>query len=604
MTDLEMPRLPSGSTIRKTDELLAANGGCPQAYKTLSSLYRKSNQAATVTAVEIGVMRVTIAIVTVLGALALAAVKAECAPPAPGTLAPDFSLQATSGGSIRLSQLRGHVVVVNFFATWCPPCRAETPDMVAAYHRFSQEGVIFLGVDDREKTALVGVWAKGKGVTYPIVSDAEGSVEERYDVRAIPTTYVLDRSGVVRYRQVDQLESSTLASVLDAVVAGTPIAPTPIARKFDATVGSAIALVSADRQAGKLSDAITAGNKASDALSALQNAAGSSSIDYFRATQESDALWAALADAYEARAQTETGSAADADRAQAQLQLGQIATDREQFADAYGAYAQAVALDPKTASDAYNGMFEAAIEMKHDANAVAAGEALATAVPADPESWLLLASGNLDAKNYARALDAARHALALATATYANAPTDKKAQYELGRVWLKLSRVELAAHDVASARAELCDASAAAPGTIVAEQADEQFAALDPAPIAVAVSGASYATAATATPAKLWVVVRNPSLVARDVNLTAAGLPAHWLLSFCYAKVCQPNRTTISLAAGGSERIELQVIPLSDTSGPWSLRLTAAGGSAVRLRIAAKSLEAMASVAASTTGGT
>jgi peroxiredoxin len=566
-------------------------------------LYRKSNQATGATGVEIEVMKATIGFLAALFAVAACAMRAQAGAPNPGVLAPDFSLASTAGGSIRLSRLRGHVVVLNFFATWCPPCRAETPDMVAAYRRYSREGVIFLGVDDRERTGLVGVWAKGKGVTYPIVSDATGSVEERYDVHAIPTTYVLDRSGVIRYRQVDQLEGPVLASVLDAVVAGTAIAPTPLARRFDATVTAAVALVNADREQGRLNDAISAGNKASDAIGALQNAAGSSSIDYFHATQESDELWSALAAAYDSRAQRETGKAADDDRAQEALQLGQIDSDQERFADSYAHYARAVALDARTAGDAYNGMYTAAIEMKQNAKAVAAGKALVEAVPSDPESWLLLESGELAAKDYAAALSAGRHGVSLASAAYANDPAGKQTQYELGRAWLKLARVEVAANDMAAARAVLRESSAAAPGTIVAEESDELFAALDPAPIAVAISGASIATSASAAPAKLWVTVHNPSATAREVDLSVAGLPAHWLLSFCYAKVCQPNRTTVSLAAGGSQRIELQVIPLAGDTGPWSLRLTAAGGSAVHLRIAAKSLDAMASVAASTPAG-
>ena len=535
-----------------------------------------------------------------LGAALAAALSAPAlaGAPAVGTTAPDFSLQTTGGSDLRLSSLRGHVVVVNFFATWCPPCRAETPDLVAAAKKYDRSGVIFLGVDDREKTSLVDVWAKGKGVRYPIVMDRDGSVEEHYDVRAIPTTYVLDRNGVIRYRQLDELEGATLASALDAVVAGNPVPETKLAQSFDATATAGVSDVRAALSRGDAAAAITAGKKASGKLSDLQSADGSSSIDYFKATQETDALDLALADAYDARAKTENGTAANADLAQEALQRGQVAQDQERFQDAYDQYAQALKLDPSTASDADNGLYLAAAEMKRYDQSVAAAKNLTVAVPDDPESWLLLDSGYLAAKDYPSAFDAMEHALALASAAYAKKPTDKHAAYELGRVWLKFGRAELAAGNNGAAQALLRNATAAAPGTIVAEQASEQFNALEPAAIAMTVSGASSAHAAPATPAKLWVMVRNPTTASRSVNLAAKGLPAHWLLSFCYAKVCQPYKSTITLNAGGSLRVELQVVPLADSGGPWSMHVSAAGGNIARVQIAARSLNATATVSA------
>jgi cytochrome c biogenesis protein CcmG, thiol:disulfide interchange protein DsbE len=546
--------------------------------------------------------RYLIGLATLAALFALAAQPAKADAPQVGVAAPDFTLQTTDGRSLRLSALRGHVVVVNFFATWCPPCRAETPDLIAQERKYARDGVVFLGVDDREKVALVEVWAKTKGVRFTIAMDTDGAVEEHYDVRAIPTTYVVDRSGIIRYRQVDQLESMTLADALDAVVAGRDVPETKLAQEFDSTAAAAIAAVTAGLAAGKPADAIDAGKKASDKLSDIQSKDGSSSIDYFKATQENDALALAMADAYAARAATETGKTADADRAQEALQRGQVANDREQFESAYSLYAKALSLDPSTASDAYGGMYLGAVEMKQFDKAVEAGKGLAAAVPDDPESWLLWTSANLNARDYPGALVAARHALSLASAAFALKPTDKHAAYELGRVWLKMGRAELAAGDAVAASALMRNAAAAAPKTIVAEQADEQFAALEPAAIAMTNSGASGTTAASATPAKLWVLVRNPSESSRSVNLAATGLPSHWLLSFCYAKVCQPYKSTITLAAGSSMRIELQVVPLAGSGGPWTMHVDAGGGSTASVRIAAKTVKATATVSA--TAGT
>jgi len=532
-------------------------------------------------------------------AVALAAPRPAFADaPAVGTVAPDFKLHTADGRAMSLSDLRGHVVVLNFFATWCPPCRAETPDMVAASKRYAGHDVVFFGVDDREQSSLVQVWAKGKGVRYPLVMDSTGAVEEHYDVRAIPTTYILDPQGVIRYRQLDQLESSTLSGALDAVIAGKPLPETRIAQSFDAEAATALASVRADLAGGQAAAAIDAGTKGAGKLSDIQSQDGSSSIDYFKATQESDALDLALADAYAAGAKGESGKAADADLAQEALQRGQVAEDAEQFADAYAYYGQAVKLDPSTATDSYNGLYLAAVEMKEHDKAVDAANALTVAVPDDPESWLLLDAADLGTKDYQGAFDASAHALALASAAYAKKPTDKPTAYELGRVWLKFGRAELAAGNPSAAQAMLRDASAAAPDTIVAEQATEQFSALQPADFAMTVSGASTAHAQKASPAKLWVLVKNPSSTARSVNLAATGLPEHWLLSFCYAKVCQPFKSTINVAANSSMRVELQVVPLADSGGPWTMQVKADGGSTASVTIAAKSANATATVSA------
>src|ERR1022692_4806036 len=108
----------------------------------------------------------------------LSAAPAFAAPPAVGSLAPDFSLATTTGKTVKLSSLRGHVVVVNFFATWCPPCRAETPDLISAAGAYAPRGVVFLGVDAKESSQLVSEFASAKGIAYTLVLDSDGKVNE------------------------------------------------------------------------------------------------------------------------------------------------------------------------------------------------------------------------------------------------------------------------------------------------------------------------------------------------------------------------------------------------------------------------------------------
>src|ERR1700737_2958262 len=103
---------------------------------------------------------------------------ALAAPPAEGTQAPAFTLASLTAPHWTLGGTRGHVVVVNFFATWCPPCRAETPDLVAAEKRYAGKGVIFVGVDASENASLVSVFVKSKGIRYPIVLDSSDVVSK------------------------------------------------------------------------------------------------------------------------------------------------------------------------------------------------------------------------------------------------------------------------------------------------------------------------------------------------------------------------------------------------------------------------------------------
>src|SRR6202022_4180107 len=91
---------------------------------------------------------------------------ALAAPPAEGTQAPAFTLASLTAPHWTLGGTRGHVVVVNFFATWCPPCRAETPDLIKASDTFEKRGVIFVGVDVKEPVQLVQQFAAAKGIGY------------------------------------------------------------------------------------------------------------------------------------------------------------------------------------------------------------------------------------------------------------------------------------------------------------------------------------------------------------------------------------------------------------------------------------------------------
>jgi len=116
-----------------------------------------------------------------------------------GQAAPDFELADLDGNTVRLSDYRGSKVIVNFWASWCPPCRAEMPHMQKFHERYAKDGVVILGVNltSLEKGAsAASAFAQKNGLTFPIVLDTDGSVLRQYNVTAYPTTYVLDERGI------------------------------------------------------------------------------------------------------------------------------------------------------------------------------------------------------------------------------------------------------------------------------------------------------------------------------------------------------------------------------------------------------------------------
>ncbi len=132
-------------------------------------------------------------VVTVFAATSLASSGLE------GQAAPDFSLKSSSGENLRLSEYRGDVVMINFWATWCGPCRQEMPLLDELYARYERVGFSLLGVniDDDSRRAMRMI--DELGVNFPVLFDARKEVSELYEVEAMPVTVLVDREGNVRY---------------------------------------------------------------------------------------------------------------------------------------------------------------------------------------------------------------------------------------------------------------------------------------------------------------------------------------------------------------------------------------------------------------------
>jgi len=125
----------------------------------------------------------------------------------------DFSLVDLQGKTWRLQDLRGKVVLVNFWATWCPPCRKEMPDLQALYDKFKDQGFVVLAISD-EETAKVAPFIADRKISYPVMLDPGRKVNELYQVEGIPKSFVYDREGKLVSQSIDMRTRSQFQQML------------------------------------------------------------------------------------------------------------------------------------------------------------------------------------------------------------------------------------------------------------------------------------------------------------------------------------------------------------------------------------------------------
>jgi peroxiredoxin len=113
--------------------------------------------------------------------------------------APDFTLKSLEGSNLRLDEYKGQVVLINFWASWCGPCRQEMPLLNRIHERYEDAGFAVLGVNVEGQMAPAKEIADSTGVTFPVLIDENQRVSEVYDLEAMPSSVLIDRDGVVRY---------------------------------------------------------------------------------------------------------------------------------------------------------------------------------------------------------------------------------------------------------------------------------------------------------------------------------------------------------------------------------------------------------------------
>ncbi len=138
--------------------------------------------------------------------------------PVAGQPAPDFEIVYADGRRMRLSELRGRPVLINFWATWCPPCRREMPDLIEAYQAHQGEGLIILAVNIEEPASRAQAFAEEFGIPFPIVLDPEGRVSDQYQVRNLPSSIFIGRDGIISARWVGMLTPEVLNKYLERIL--------------------------------------------------------------------------------------------------------------------------------------------------------------------------------------------------------------------------------------------------------------------------------------------------------------------------------------------------------------------------------------------------
>jgi peroxiredoxin len=166
-----------------------------------------------------------IAILVVLVIIVAASViltKKQDTAPEVGHVAPNFTLTTLAGQTLNLAQFRGKPVYLNFFASWCPPCQFETPDVEKMYKKYGNK-ITFIGVNlaFNDTVPRLKKFLKTYGVTYPVLLDKSGSVTKTYKVMAIPTSFFIKSNGVIMYHYLGALIAPQMQTEFNKLLASS-----------------------------------------------------------------------------------------------------------------------------------------------------------------------------------------------------------------------------------------------------------------------------------------------------------------------------------------------------------------------------------------------
>lgn len=135
-----------------------------------------------------------------------------------GNIAPDFTLGSNRASRVSLRDLRGKIVILNFWASWCPPCRHEVPALQAIHNEYGPQGVVVLAVNEGEKLPNVERFAYDNGISFAVWLDEDGWAGNIYRVHSIPTTYFIDEEGIIRAIQIGSMSREQIVAHLEKLL--------------------------------------------------------------------------------------------------------------------------------------------------------------------------------------------------------------------------------------------------------------------------------------------------------------------------------------------------------------------------------------------------
>ncbi|MBV9149313.1 MAG: redoxin domain-containing protein [Candidatus Eremiobacteraeota bacterium] len=484
--------------------------------------------------------------------------------PAIGAPAPGFTVVGLNGKPISLASFRGRVVVLNFWATWCPPCRAETPDMINAYRTLRSPSVAFLGVDSTEAAPIVHAFVASKGLPYPVALDPKKDASSAYDVRGIPTTFVIDEKGIVRARFVDIITGPQLAAFVKAAKAqqnGSIVSD--VQNKIDSALDLKQFAFTGDhdtvlKNVKAATDAIDASNKLLDNADPAKGEV----TDYLKTRAAQAALLDAATTALAKVAVTPD------DRKLLYRMQGDLATDREQWDAAVAAYLHVLQLDPKN-TDALSGLGFAYYEKKDWGGEINAYQQYVALTP-DADTYIEIGKGYLQLKDFRNAIDAHRKAVQLTEADLAKKKSSDNL-VSVAHAWLYLGRAYVASND--KENAHLAFVKSMHYGSMLPPKSSEyeRYTELpQEADVALNLTdnsrpGVSLAPWTGADlPGSLASTIKYRLVVSgkadSTVRLRATNIAKGWIASFCSDRLCSPMQLALRLPQSGVKIVEFQLI--------------------------------------------
>ncbi|MBV9648111.1 MAG: redoxin domain-containing protein [Candidatus Eremiobacteraeota bacterium] len=502
-----------------------------------------------------------------------------------GTRAPEFTAQTVSGRHVSRHAYAGKVLVLNFWATWCPPCRAETPDLIAAFQRLKTKDVAFLGIDTTETAPIVRTFLSARSVPYDTALAGPGTYNG-YGIAFIPTTIVVDPNGIVRARWTGGVTPQLLAQFVAGARKGqTVVYLSPAQRHIDALLDpNQFSFSASVAQVRAAAEAARRRVSEVDAYAATLPTAHGLAFDDERTLREEGTLLEKAASGLQAVASTRD------DKILADRLLATAYADLNRFEDAAQILREALALEPHDPKLTYS--LANAYYRLHDYPRMAqVARAYIALAPNDSDGYDQLGLAYQRSRRFADAVAPYERCVALLMVKAAGAPPKERGDDAafVADESLDLANVYVSLGDRANARRAFLRATRyAAMIPANSQYADMRERAQDRAAEGMAAVALVHRTG-TALALSKWtgpdlpgslkstykyrLIVVAPAQ--KSVTLVANRVRPGWVASFCADGLCSPRTVSYLSPPSGVKTYEFQLVPPAEGAAPGRVEVAA-----------------------------